>query len=603
MYERNAILIDRYFNNMFGYDLKNNIKTNFKDYSELVIALEKYKNISDEEETIMQEYDSIANKIREIQKREENLNKKNIKLQEERENLFLNIDDNPKLIQKKLENLNDTIERINDEIKENAQDFIEIVDEFNEKTSVRTTCERTRRTIENDYNKKLNCMLDNYQDINPEIQKKAKQFIEIDTNDIENDLKEKIMKNGVKEKIPFNEEVILKAITLSVDIQKRETDIYANIYEKTNKLFNEIKNNNTKIDKHKKIIKDAKSRMEFVATIKEYLVQFLDNERLTAVSGEEEEHKSLMKEACKNLDEDLVQINNLYTLLLKEISKKVTKKSYHDLYNIEYLHELEKKAEQFEKEIKKLKLPVTIINPNYWRIEGMKKIYNSFYNCVTEVYGRDLSEYLPVDDSEETDDEDFEEIYEENKINNNQKKKEKSSNKKNKENDDEKEDTRTEIDRKIDMILGFDEEQNENSNSDEEDWDNDEWDDEEEKETTKNEEDEDDDLEFDIWGNSLKNNSSDDSDEIDRENEWSDKENDYEEEWSDEDEWDDDEENEMIEIDEPKSSDSQKSKNKKIKNKNNNEESTSEDWENEFINIDKKNKTKKKTGLFSKFRK
>ena len=39
MYERNAIILERYFDKMFGYNQKNNIKTNFKDYSELVESL------------------------------------------------------------------------------------------------------------------------------------------------------------------------------------------------------------------------------------------------------------------------------------------------------------------------------------------------------------------------------------------------------------------------------------------------------------------------------------------------------------------------------------------------------------------------------------
>ena len=46
MYERNAIVLERYFNQMFGYNMKNNVKTNFKDYCELIECLEKYKNIS-----------------------------------------------------------------------------------------------------------------------------------------------------------------------------------------------------------------------------------------------------------------------------------------------------------------------------------------------------------------------------------------------------------------------------------------------------------------------------------------------------------------------------------------------------------------------------
>ena len=77
MYERSAIVLERYFNKIFGYDMQNNLKTNFNDYCNLVESLEKYKDVSEEEEKIMQEYDSIANNIRDIQKTQENLYKKN----------------------------------------------------------------------------------------------------------------------------------------------------------------------------------------------------------------------------------------------------------------------------------------------------------------------------------------------------------------------------------------------------------------------------------------------------------------------------------------------------------------------------------------------
>ena len=326
MYERNAIILERYFDKLFGYDQKENLKTNFKDYCELVDCLERYRDISDEEENIIQEYDLIANKIRDIQENQEKLNKKNIKYQEERKEIFQSIDENPELMKKKFESINNNIQMIESQIQENSNNFIDIVTGFNEKTNTRTICGRNVRNIEAEYNKKLNEILDNYKEIDIESVKRAKQFSELATEDLENELKERIKKNGEKEKIPFNMDVVTKAISLSVDVQKRETEILCNVYEKTSKLFNEIKNNSSKGDKHKKIIKDSRIKLEFVGALKEYLVQFLDNERLTAVNGIKE-HNKLMKEACENLEEDLVQINNLYTLLLKEINKKITKKS------------------------------------------------------------------------------------------------------------------------------------------------------------------------------------------------------------------------------------------------------------------------------------
>lgn len=589
MYERNAIVLERYFNQMFGYQMKNNIKTNFKDYSELVECLEKYKDISEEEETIMQEYDSIANKIREIQKKQEILNKKSNKYQEERANLFQNIDDDSNLIQKKFIQVNENIQKLEDEIKENAEQFIGIIAEFSEKTSVRMECGRARRNIENEYNTKLNETLDNYQVIDMNFVRKAKQFAELETEDIEEELKKKIEKNGEKEKIPFNIEVISKAIILTIDIQKRETEILTNIYEKTNKLFTEIKNNSVKSDKHKKNIRDSKCKIEFINSIKEYVVQFLDNERLTAVNGEEE-HKKLMKEACKNLEEDFIQINNLYSLLLKEINKKVTKKSYHELYNFDYLKTLETKSEEFEAEIRKLKLSVTIINPNYWRIEGMRKIYEVFNECVTEVYGRDLSEYMPEEEREEKIEEEVADIEEKILPEEKQEETKKETKKQKKTRDSSKEDEmKAEIDKKIDMILGFDDEEEELEES-EDDWsdeeeaddleeeiedddfednyneedDDDDWDDDwdyDEYEESDDEDSEEEDGEFDIWGNTLK----EPKEEREEEERFFEEDDEFPEE----------------------------------KNATNEEE----DWENEFIKLERKEKNKKKKGFFDKFKK
>lgn len=577
MYERSAIILERYFDKMFGYDLKNNIKTNFIDYTELVECLEKYKNITEEEDNIIQEYERIANKIRESQKLQESLQKKNSKFQDERNNIFQNIDEDVVSMQKKLENLNNSIYNIDEDIKENATKFVEIIQEFNEKTAIRSTCGKNKRGIENEYNKKLNETLDDYRGIDTNFQKLAKKFIEMPTNEIRKEIKDKMIKNGEKEKIPFSTKVIDKAIDLELEIQKKETQILSNIYEKTNRLFNEIKNNNTKIERHKKVIKDSKCQLDFIFAIKEYLIKFLDNERLTAVNSQDE-HVSLMNEACKNFEEDVKQINNLYTLLLKEITKKTTKKAYNELYNLEYLQTLEDKADEFDEQIKRLNLSVTIINPNYWRIEGMKKIYDVFYKCVTEEYERDLSEYQLT--SEDNNADISEVIEEENQDIADHIEPKKSKNEKNKE--------REEIDKKIDMILGFDE-----GEENDDDWDDD-WDDENLDYESKDEveddwnDDELDDFDDDWESEEIENEESEDDWNIDEDNE------DNEDDWDDE--LDEDTENEEIE-------------NKDDDKIFDDEETKDDEWENEFIKIDnkkKKDKHAKKThkkGFFSKFKK
>jgi len=637
MYERNAIILERYFDKLFGYDKKENLKTNFKDYCELVDCLERYRDISDEEENIIQEYDLIANKIRDIQVNQEKLNKKNIKYQEEREEIFQNIDENPELMKNKFESINNNIQMIESQIKENSNNFIDIVAEFNEKTNTRTTCGRNVRNIEAEYNKKLNNILDNYKEIDIDAVKRAKQFSELVTEDLENELKERIKKNGEKEKIPFNMDVVTKAISLSVDVQKRETEILCNVYEKTSKLFNEIKNNSSKGDKHKKIIKESRIKLEFVGALKEYLVQFLDNERLTAVNGIEE-HNKLMKDACENLEEDLVQINNLYTLLLKEINKKITKKSYEELYNLEYLKSLEKKSEEFEKQIKKLNLPVTIINPNYWRIEGMKKIYDIFYKNVTEEYGRDLSEYM-IEDEVETpeiiEDEDWE-LKEEPEVEEKKEAKIKEKVKQPKrtiKGPAIEENSKNEIDRKIDMILGFDNlETGRKSYKDDDELDDAQDDDFED-------DNENDEVYYDIWGNDINDKDGkkinyDDGEDDENDDDWDDDEyeDDEEESWEDDgsdinndenDSWDDEDDNEIVinsknneddnddgwddedEWDDDWEDDEDEEEKKKQVKKSSSKSSkkTNDDWGNEFVKVNDKDKTKKKKSFLDKFKK
>ena len=110
-----------------------------------------------------------------------------------------------------------------------------------------------------------------------------------------------------------------------------------------------------------------------------------------------------MLEACNNMENDLVEIQNLYSLLIKEINGKASKKLYKELYNVDYLNELKEQEVQFEKNISKLNMVGTVIYPDYWRLEGMKKIFDTFKTIMTDTYEVDLSEYEPMDITFEVD--------------------------------------------------------------------------------------------------------------------------------------------------------------------------------------------------------
>ena len=397
MYERNAILIDRYFADLFGYDKHNNLKSNSVNYFELVSKLEEYQISSETENDIMTEFEKIANRIKETQKLQEVLNKRNLKYTENRKALFENLDEDEVILRKKFKKIEDEIAKNNEEIRINTEKFVEEIRDFNEKSEVRSSAGRERRAIESDYQNALDITIDNFSKIDRDKLKEIKNFIKLENQDDQKEeIKEKILKNGAKEKVPFDINAITKAIDVSLDIEQKRVEILLSVYDKTTKLLEEIKNDSVKIERHKKIVKDAKSKLEYLNVISEYIILFLDNERMNTLSGEKE-HQKIMMDACDNLQNDLVEIQNMYTLLVKEMTGKSSKKAYKELYNLEYLIELQENAKKFEQNISKLNMLGTVIYPDYWRIEGMQKIYETFYRILTEEYEKDLSEYEPMD--------------------------------------------------------------------------------------------------------------------------------------------------------------------------------------------------------------
>ena len=398
MYERNAIVIDRYFAGLFGYDEKNNLKNNYSNYEELVTKLKKYQDVSDEEDRIMLDVEKIANSIKETQKIQEAYYRKNLKLQDTKKNLFDDLDEDASDLKRKFERLEEELNKNSLDMKENENKFIEEISEFNAKSITRTQCGKERRIVENDYRKSLNSTTDNYNEVNKNKISDATSFLKQESDEKEKqEIKSQILKNGLKEKVPFYEDVIVKAIDVSTDIEEKRLEILVSAYDKTGRLLNELRNENIKIERHQKFIKDSKNKLTLLNAISEYLILFLDNERMNVLGGVKE-HKKLMDEACENFDKDIVQIKNLYNLLLKEISGKASKKAYKEMYKPEYLADLLKDESKFEKSISKLNVIGTVIYPSYWRVEGMQKIFDAFRSIITDEYEKDLSEYEPIEE-------------------------------------------------------------------------------------------------------------------------------------------------------------------------------------------------------------
>ena len=90
------------------------------------------------------------------------------------------------------------------------------------------------------------------------------------------------------ERVPFNEQVIKKAVEERSKIAREEAELYISVYERMKKLLAEVNNGTVKLAKSEKVIKRCKCKIDsFYMRKKEYIVVFLDNERMSAMNGKE----------------------------------------------------------------------------------------------------------------------------------------------------------------------------------------------------------------------------------------------------------------------------------------------------------------------------
>ena len=399
MYERSAIVLERYFENLLEYRREGNLRDNFNNYCDLVEKLEKYQINYQKELAATQEYNESIEDIKVIQASQEKLYKKSAKLEYNRYILFNNIDAKLEDTKKCIEKIESDVENNNEAMREMKEKFLEALAIYNEKRFELSKCKRYKKMAENAYNESLETARKNYDEITNEILTLAKTFSKFEDS---TDIIEELENNGKDEKIPFNQEVIENATTFGIDIAKKEAAGYLVLYDKMTKLLSDIDEGATKIELHKKYARNEKAKMDFIYAAKDYMVQFLDYERMTIIHGRKS-HNRLMSEACENFATDIVQINNLYELLLREIANKATKKAYKELYNKSYLKDIQDKEEKFKREKNRVNLnTATLINSNYWRIEGIKEIYTVYYKNVSEVFGKTVDEFdLPKEESEE----------------------------------------------------------------------------------------------------------------------------------------------------------------------------------------------------------
>ena len=400
MYERSAIVLDRYFDNILGYSSEYNLRVNFEYFKTLVARIDEFKDAYTTEQKVIEEFNQLAEQIRNVQKTHDKTYNKAIKLEYSRNLLFNNVEEKPEEIQKCIEKIENDLDKSSEIQKELREQFVNLVVEYNEKKDYLNECIDNREEAEEKYNDALEQLKENIENINEFNLEFVRNFT--GSEEIKAKLVSLMENNGKGEKVPFDPGIINAAANLGIDIAEREAACYIDMYENSLRLLDEISKDNVKLDKFRKRVKNTTVKLDFLAAEKDYLFQLLDYERITAVNGKRT-HAKLMEEAIANLKKDVAQIDNLYELIIREIATKSTKKGYKELYNKSYLIEMTNYEEKFKEEKNKVNLSVgTILNSDFWRIEGIKNIYTVFYNDVTEVFGRDLDEFdVPKEMAEE----------------------------------------------------------------------------------------------------------------------------------------------------------------------------------------------------------
>ena len=314
--------------------------------------------------------------------------------------IFSNIEENVEELEKCLLKIESDISKTQTALLELREKFISTVSKYQEKKNLLDEALKRKQKAEDEYNKFLEITRNNFEEINLEILDYVREITTEEIRKIKRELIEVITKNGEKEKVPFDSDVVSKASEFATEISKKEADCYVIIYDKTKKLLDEIENDTLKLDRHRKWRRDNTAKLKFFNAEREYLIQFLDNERLPVMHGKKV-HRKLMIEACKNLILDVAQMNNLYELILREEAGRSAKRAYKELYNKDYLRKIEEKEQQFEEEATKLNLnAATVINSNYWRVEGIREVYTAFYQIITETYNKDLEEFEVANNEE-----------------------------------------------------------------------------------------------------------------------------------------------------------------------------------------------------------
>ena len=395
MYERNAIVLERYFNKIFHFNDESNLRQNYYNYRKLFECYGILCDAKEKEKNSQEDFEKISKEISKIQKTQEQLYDKGAKYEYSRSIIFGNIEEETDKIEKHLNKVAEDAQKNTDELRELGNKFVESVIDYNEKNAILQDAISQREKAQSDYDEIYSKSKKCYEDITEDALNEYREFLNSENKDLKKDLQNTFEENGKNEKNQFDLDVISNTINKSVEIYKKEIEVYLFGIDRVSKLFEEIETDSVKTDKHNKYYRDSEAKIKFLDSEKDYVIQFLDNERIGAIY-DKKTHRKLMLESCKKFVLDFEQIDKLYEIILKEIAGRSTKKIYKENYNKQYLFELENASIEPSLDTGKMRQEaIAFMNLNYWRASGMASVYETFEEIATTIYNKDLTEFLP----------------------------------------------------------------------------------------------------------------------------------------------------------------------------------------------------------------
>ena len=109
MYERSAIVLERYMEKILEFNKNYNLKKNYENFNELITEIENYQIMTDKETKVIQEFDNTARKIQNLQQEQERLYKINRRLEDDRVQLFNDLGEDAKLLDIKFKKIENTL--------------------------------------------------------------------------------------------------------------------------------------------------------------------------------------------------------------------------------------------------------------------------------------------------------------------------------------------------------------------------------------------------------------------------------------------------------------------------------------------------------------